>query len=112
MDTKEIMVNAIQKLLKDSGQQMIDNDNKELINSDKKVTEGRIQGKIIKVDLEKGFGFISSQQIKFRRIFFHWSSLVQDTKTFENLKVGMEVEFEAKFKDDKGWRAIQIKVVE
>lgn len=72
----------------------------------------RITGKIIKIDLEKGFGFISSQDIKFRRIFFHWSSLVQDTKTFEQLTTGMKVEFIAQFKEPKGYRAIQIKVIE
>ena len=43
--------------------------------------EKRVQGKIIKVS-DEGWGFISSKDIKFTRIFFHWTSLKQDTLKF------------------------------
>lgn len=72
--------------------------------------EERIEGKIIKVS-EQGWGFISSRDIKFTRIFFHWSSLRQDTLNFTQLKNGMKVEFTPTNVPDKGWRAIKIKVL-
>lgn len=73
--------------------------------------EKRVQGKIIKVS-EDGWGFISSKDIKFTRIFFHWTSLRQDTLKFTDLKNGMKVEFTPVEVDGKGWRAIKIKVVD
>ncbi len=72
--------------------------------------EKRIVGKIIKVD-EAGWGFISSKEIKFTRIFFHWTSLKQDTLKFQELKNGMKVEFTPVEYEGKGWRAIKISVV-
>jgi cold shock CspA family protein len=72
--------------------------------------EKRIEGKIIKVS-EQGWGFISSRDIKFTRIFFHWSSLRQDTLNFTQLNNGMRVEFTPVAVPDKGWRAIKIKVL-
>jgi cold shock CspA family protein len=71
----------------------------------------RITGKIIKVS-ERGFGFISSRAIPFTRIFFHWTGLNQDTKNFAELNVGDVVEFEPLKLEDKGYRAIHIKVIE
>lgn len=73
--------------------------------------EDRIQGKIIKIAKEGGWGFISSKEKKFTRIFFHWSSLNQDTLHFTELRKGMTVEFELSQYQDKGWRAIKIEVV-
>jgi len=70
----------------------------------------RVIGKIIKVD-EDGWGFITSKDIKFTRIFFHWTSLRQDTLKFTDLKVGMKVEFTPVEVQDKGYRAIKIKVI-
>ena len=70
----------------------------------------RIEGKIIKVS-DQGWGFISSKEIKFTRIFFHWTSLKQDTLKFTALKTGMKVEFTPVEVDNKGWRAIKIKVI-
>jgi len=70
----------------------------------------RVVGKIIKVD-EDGWGFITSKDIKFTRIFFHWTSLRQDTLKFPDLKVGMKVEFTPVEVQDKGYRAIKIKVI-
>jgi hypothetical protein len=50
-----------------------------------KEEEHRIKGKIIKVS-DEGWGFISSKDIKFTRIFFHWTSLKQGTLNFTGLK--------------------------
>lgn len=70
----------------------------------------RITGKIVKISPE-GWGFIISKEIKFTRIFFHWSALNQDTLHFTELERGMEVEFEPLDVADKGIRAIRIRVV-
>lgn len=75
-----------------------------------KPEERRAVGKIIKVS-DEGWGFISSKEIKFTRIFFHWTSLKQDTLRFQDLKNGMKVEFTPVEVQDKGWRAIKIRVV-
>ncbi len=72
--------------------------------------EQRVKGKIIKVD-SKGWGFISSKEIKFTRIFFHWTSLKQDTLEFPDLKSGMKVEFTPVKIEGKGWRALKIIVI-
>jgi cold shock CspA family protein len=73
--------------------------------------EKRILGKLIKVSNE-GYGFISSKEIPFTRIFFHWTSLKSDTLKFTDLKAGMKVSFVAFEVEDKGYRAIKIKVEE
>lgn len=73
--------------------------------------EIRVVGKIIKVSGEGGWGFISSKEIKFTRIFFHWTSLKQDTLKFQELKNGMKVEFTPIEVEGKGWRAIKINVI-
>jgi cold shock CspA family protein len=74
-----------------------------------KATDKRVEGRIIKVS-EEGWGFISSKDIKFTRIFFHWTSLRQDTLNFKDLKKGMTVEFTPVEVEGKGYRAIKIKV--
>ena len=68
-----------------------------------------INGKILKIS-EEGWGFITSQEIPFTRIFFHWTSLKHDTLNFKELKKGMRVEFTPIESEDKGWRAIKISV--
>jgi len=68
-------------------------------------------GKIIYLS-EDGWGFISSKEIPFTRIFFHWTSLVQETLHFTELIKGMEVEFIPVENEDKGFRAIKIHVLE
>jgi len=84
-------------------------------------SEEIIRGRIIHLDSEKGFGFISSPSIKFTRIFFHWTALKADTLHFTKLERNMKVEFIARdipdqetegIKVHKGWRAIKIKVIE
>lgn len=73
--------------------------------------ETRVIGKITKLS-DRGWGFISSQQVEFTRIFFHWSALNQDTLNFKELKVGMKVEFGVIRARDRGYRATKIKVIE
>ncbi len=63
-------------------------------------------GKIIKID-PKGYGFITSLELPYTRIFFHWSALNQDVK-FDKLKINDKVEFESKIVGEKGVRAIKI----
>jgi cold shock CspA family protein len=70
----------------------------------------KVKGKIIKISGE-GWGFISSRDIKFTRIFFHWTALRQDTLRFEQLRNGMKVEFTPTEHEGKGWRAIKIRVL-
>jgi len=78
---------------------------------DKVKDEKRVKGKIFKLS-DEGYGFISSHEIPFTRIFFHWSSLKQNTKKFTELKVGDVVEFTPVEVKDKGTRAIRISVIE
>lgn len=70
-----------------------------------------VVGRIIKVS-KAGWGFISSREIEFTRIFFHWTALRQDTVSFKELKTGMMVEFTPLKVEGKGHRAVHIKVIE
>jgi cold shock CspA family protein len=74
-------------------------------------TDQRVVGKIIKVS-DEGWGFISSKEIKFTRIFFHWTSLKQDTLKFTELKNGMRCEFTPVEVEGKGFRAIKIVILQ
>jgi cold shock CspA family protein len=78
--------------------------------SDMNREEQYVTGRIVKVS-EKGYGFIISPDIKFTRIFFHWSALLQDTLKFTELERGMRVRFVAKDVPGHGIRAIKISVV-
>ena len=71
----------------------------------------RKTGRIIKVS-EKGWGFISSRDIEFTRIFFHWTALKQNTLNFKELRTGMMVTFKPFQTPDKGYRAIEVEVIE
>lgn len=78
----------------------------------------QVTGKIVHINDDKGFGFITSPEIKFERIFFHWTSLVLETLKFTELKLNMKVKCEVYevFPTDekpkqKGWRAIRIEVI-
>jgi cold shock CspA family protein len=75
------------------------------------MTDQKIVGRVIKVSKE-GWGFISSKNIEFTRIFFHWTALQQSTIPFLELKTGMHVEFTPLKIDGKGYRAMHIRVVE
>lgn len=82
----------------------------------------RITGKIIKVDKREeggGYGFISSKEIPYQRIFFHWESVL--SFNFLELERGMIVSFipifdrEKKNRDgevipSKGWIGIKVRV--
>jgi hypothetical protein len=70
----------------------------------------KIIGRIIKVS-KQGWGFISSREIEFTRIFFHWTSLQQSTIPFLELRTGMMVEFTPIQIPGKGWRAIHVSVI-
>ena len=63
-------------------------------------------GKIKKVVLERGFGFINDRDG--REVFFHQSSLVEGK--FDSLKEEQAVEYEVE-KTHKGPRAINIRVL-
>lgn len=80
-------------------------------NTEPRPEERRVIGKIIKIS-DEGWGFISSKEIKFTRIFFHWTSLRQDTHKFTELANKMLVEFTPIEVEGKGTRAIKIKVIE
>jgi len=67
-------------------------------------------GKIIKLSPD-GWGFISSKDKPFTRIFFHWTALNGDTLNFTELHKGMTLEFEL-VAQDRGWRAIKIDVID
>jgi len=75
------------------------------------MTETKVVGRVIKVS-KQGWGFISSREIEFTRIFFHWTALRQDTVPFKELKTGMWVEFTPLQIPAKGWRAMHVRVVE
>ncbi len=64
------------------------------------------QGKIKKLIIDKGFGFIEGEKEEF---FFHCSSVVEGS--IEDLSEGVVVEFEAT-QGPKGPRAENVKVVE
>jgi cold shock CspA family protein len=78
----------------------------------------RVIGKITGIVEGKGYGFIVSPDVEFERIFFHWSALVHDTKRFKELTKGMRVEFtpveyrDKETQNNKGFRALKIKVIE
>lgn len=71
--------------------------------------EKLVVGKITK--LGEGWGFISSKDIPYTRIFFHWTALRQDTLNFTELHKGMRLEFKAVKYERDGWRALNIYVV-
>jgi cold shock CspA family protein len=69
----------------------------------------RVRGKIIHLS-PTGWGFISTPELPFTRIFFHWTSL-SPKDHFIELRKGMEVEFTPKDYQDKGIRAIRTEVI-
>lgn len=74
-----------------------------------------VKGRIFFLNQDEGWGFIEATnqpELKFKRIYFHWQWLIADTYEFENLERGMEVEFEAREHERKGWRAIKVRVIE
>lgn len=92
-------------------------DTEESIRKEAEAKEKRIIGKIIRVD-PRGFGFISSNDIPFERIFWHWTSLMFDTLRFPEVRRGMKVEFIPRHQGrdaagkDKGYKAIRISIID
>jgi cold shock CspA family protein len=92
-------------------------DTPESVKKEKAAKDKRIQGKIIRVD-PRGFGFITTNEMPFERIFWHWTSLTQDTLKFPAIKRGMKVEFVPRHqgKDelgkDRGFKAIRIEIID
>lgn len=75
------------------------------------MSDNKVVGRIIKIS-KKGWGFVSTKEIPFTRVFFHWTALTQDTLPFLEIKTGMMVEFTPLQIPDKGYRAIHVKVLE
>lgn len=75
------------------------------------MTDQKVVGRIIKVS-RKGWGFISSKEIEFTRIFFHWTALRQDTLSFLEVKPGMMAEFTPLKIEGKGYRAVHVRILE
>lgn len=100
-----VIANAMKKALGEDVPEVLAADSGPVTPQDR-----RVKGKIIKVS-DGGWGFISSKEIKFTRIFFHWTSLKQGTLGFTDLKNGMQVEFTPVEVEGKGWRAIKIQVL-
>lgn len=73
------------------------------------VTDERLLGRIYYLN-KKGYGFIESDALPRQRIYFHWKFLTSDTKPFDELKKGDEVEFSPK-QEDKGWKGIKVRLV-
>lgn len=70
---------------------------------------GGVVGKIIYLN-PSGWGFINSHDIKFSKVYFHWTGLVS-TLNFEKLKKNDSVKFNA-LRREKGWKAINIEAYE
>lgn len=70
----------------------------------------KIVGKVIKVSA-RGWGFISSKEIQFTRIFFHWTALQQNTLQFQEIRTGMIAEFTPLQIPGKGWRAVHVRII-
>ena len=77
-----------------------------------------IKGKITKLNKEKGWGFIISNEMKFVKFFFHWTALAQGTRQFTDLEPGMKCEFipidlvNDPLNPTRGPKAIKIRIIE
>lgn len=73
--------------------------------------EKRVEGKIIAVN-KRGFGFISSKEIPYTRIYFHWTNLLPQTINFADLKRSDPVDFICEKKPDGTYRAVKVDILE
>lgn len=73
----------------------------------------RYRGKLL-VIAPDGWGHITSEEIPFTKIFFHWTALNDNTPgLFKTLRKGMQVEFDyIENYQGQGPRAIKIELVE
>lgn len=67
-------------------------------------------GRIFAIN-KRGYGFIMSEEIPFKRIFFHWTALAAGTE-FTDLQRKDIVEFETKESPVGGLNAIKVKFIE
>ena len=87
----------------------------EVVHLDTDKPEQRVKGKIVKLDKENGWGFIVSPELRFKRIYFHWSAL-SPTLDFIKLSIGDMLTFtpteytDPKTNEYKGWRAYKIEL--
>lgn len=105
----------------DKMQELTSTKNKEVEDKIKESSKAKpgdiIQGVITNLVLgdenkKGGYGFISSEQLPFERIFFHWSGLTQQTLRFPDLRKRMQVSFQLQHDEFNGFRAIKIKVLD
>lgn len=71
----------------------------------------RIEGKVIVVN-KRGFGFISSKEVPYTRIYFHWTNLIPQTINFSEIKRNDPVDFVLEKKNDGTYKAIKIDILE
>jgi cold shock CspA family protein len=74
------------------------------------VGDPRLQGVIRRLN-EKGFGFIGVDG-EADDYFFHRTGLQRTTRPFHELTEGMRVEFIPVENAPKGWRAIEVRVLD
>jgi cold shock CspA family protein len=70
-----------------------------------------LEGKIVKLNTDRGYGFILSDERKFKRFFFHWTALRPEGIGFEEITPGMKVRFVEAYSAEKGPRAVQIEIL-
>lgn len=70
-------------------------DNPEPEKDEPVIPTGRIQGKVIRTHRD-GWGFISSHEVPFYRIFFYWQDL-DPSIHFPKLHVKTKLEFEVRY---------------
>lgn len=71
------------------------------------VEHRRIRGRISWINKTKGYGFITSLDIPFEKIYFYWEFLNSDVK-FLTLRRKDEVEFDVIDSPDRGYQARNI----
>lgn len=68
----------------------------------------KIIGRVHWINRNKGYGFITSKEIEFEKIYFYWMGLRPDYP-FRNVHVGDTVELDAVWDDEQdGWKGINI----
>lgn len=73
-------------------------------------TKYKIIGRIHYINKDKGYGFIVSEEIPFKKIYFYWTEL-RPTVDFQSLRRFSHVEFDAS-ENEKGWQARNIGLVD
>lgn len=71
----------------------------------------RVEGKVIMIN-KRGYGFISTKEVPYTRIYFHWTNLLPQTINFAEIRRGDPVDFILEKKDDGTYKAIKVDVLE